>query len=69
MSDLKHRTPDQLRQLIGWCENKRCELREKRDANEATIALLQAENEKLGHSIHNIGQKESWARIWLARKT
>ena len=68
MSDLKHRTPEQLRSLIKWCEQKQAEHRADWAAKEDMVAALQAEIDEHRRTYHNIGQKAAWARIWLARK-
>ena len=68
MSDLKHHTPDELRNLIRWCEAKRAENDHLRKVKRAQIDLLEQEVAELGRKNNNIGQKEVWARIWLARK-
>lgn len=68
MSDLKHKTPAQLRSIIKWCENVTAKEEADRAAKLDMIAALQREVETHGRAIHNIGQKEVWARIWLARK-
>ena len=69
MSDLKHRSPDELRQLIKWCERKRAEHRSSREVKEAEIERLKLEISDHGQAMNNIGQKEVWARKYLADKT
>ena len=68
MSDLKHRTPEQLRSLIAWCERKQAEQRDNWTEKEEIVAILQAEIAEHRRTFHNVGQKAVWARIWLARK-
>lgn len=69
MSDLKYQTPEQLRSLISWCENARHNNEVLKQKKLRQIAQLQQEIYALGQKINNIGQKECWARIYLARKT
>lgn len=68
MSDLKYRSPEELRDIIRWCESKRTTADEQRKLKRALIVRLEQEAAELDQKIHNIGQKEAWARIWLARK-
>lgn len=68
MSDLKYRSPDELRGIIGWCEDKRATMNEQSKLKRALAVRLEEEARQLDHQSHNIGQKEAWARIWLARK-
>lgn len=68
MSDLKYKTPDELRGLIKWCEAAKKKHDEDRKSKLEQIERLHAEVSEHGKSIHNIGQKEAWARIHLARK-
>ena len=75
MSDLKHRTPEALRRTIQWCERTKAENDAKRADKLAQVADLEAEIEEirkevseLGRMNHNIGQKEVWARKYLAEK-
>lgn len=68
MSDLKHQTPAELRSLIKWCEHRRKEHEVAIDRKKAEAARITQELAEHGKSIHNIGQKEAWARIYLARK-
>lgn len=68
MSDLRHRTPEDLRKLIAWCERKRSEHDDERAHKRKLVERLEAEIAEHGKAINNIGQKEGWARTWLARK-
>ncbi len=68
MSDLKHRSVDELRSLVHWCERKRNENREGWEAKEAQIEALKEQISKHRMTYNNIGQKMTWARIYLARK-
>jgi predicted nucleic acid-binding Zn ribbon protein len=69
MSDLKHRSPEELRSLIKWCEEKRAEHDESRKLKGAKIEELQSEISNHGKMINSIGQKELSARTYLAEKT
>jgi len=69
MGDLKHKSPSELCSLISWCVKKRAEIDKRKGEVSKQIEALQAELCDLGRQSHNIGQKEAWARIWLARKT
>lgn len=69
MSDLRHRSPEELRSTIAWCEKTRKKNSEEMERIKQTIADLQADLKKLGHKTHNVGQIECWARIYLAQKT
>ena len=67
MGDLKHRSPEELRNLIRWCETKRAENERDREVKRDRVLKLEDEILAHGRMIHNIGQKEAWARIYLAR--
>ena len=76
MSDLKHMTVVQLREEIAsiskWRANKEVEatgmedraerLRKEADSEEAAATELRRRS-------HNMGQREAWARIFLAQKS
>lgn len=68
MSNLKHQTPQQLRSLIAWCESKRGEQDRLKQFFLEEVEKNRELAEKAGRNSHNIGQKEAWARIYLARK-
>lgn len=68
MSDLKHRSPDELRDLIRWCQSKRQTQAAQSKLKRTLAEKLLREAAELDRLDHNIGQKEAWARIWLARK-
>ena len=68
MSDLKHRSTDELRKLIYWCVKKRAEHRAEKERKTEILVQLQHEIDTHGKMDNNIGQKEAWARMWLARK-
>lgn len=69
MSDLKHKTPAELRAEITsisrWRASKEREATEK----EAQAASLLVEASQLRQRAHNMGQCEAWSRIYLAEKT
>ena len=67
VSNLKHQTPDQLRMLISWCVRVRDGHEASWKAKEAQIEELQQQIAEHRRLHHNIGQKECWARIYLAR--
>lgn len=69
MSDLTHKSADELRKLVSWCEQKRSDHRAEWESKEAEIERLKDEvaNHRRLHG--NIGQKMVWARIYLAKKT
>lgn len=68
MSDLKHQTPAQLRQTIAWCVKRRAEHVADKQRKTNALILLQAEIDQHGKLDHSIGQKEAWARYYLAQK-
>lgn len=76
MSDLKHKTPAELRDEIvsisKWRAGKEAEAvaREERAAHLRRQAdeEVAAANE-LRRRAHNMGQREAWARIYLAEKS
>lgn len=68
MSNLKHKTDDELRSLIAWCKRKREDLLADAARKEAEAEALVAEAARLRHDQHNIGQKEVWARYYLAQR-
>lgn len=68
MSDLKHRTADELRRVIRSSETYRASLQaswEKAEVEAAELLKLAADRRQ---KFHNAGQREVWARIYLARK-
>lgn len=68
MSDLKHRSVDDLRAIIRSCENKRAQHERSWKNKEVLIEQLRQEIAEHRKAYHNIGQREAWARIYLARK-
>ena len=68
MSDLKYKSADELRSIISWCEKKRNQNKETWELKELLADKLISEAKQLRATDNNIGQKEAWARIYLARK-
>lgn len=68
MSDLKHQTPEQLRSIIRWCSETRVRHREEKARKQDMIKQLEQEIDHHGMMDNNIGQKEVWARKYLAEK-
>jgi hypothetical protein len=68
VSSLKHQTDDQLKSLIAWCVKKRKEHDEMKKRKVEKIKLLEAEILEHSKLSNNIGQKEAWARTYLAQK-
>jgi len=69
MSNLKHQTPEELRKTLEWCkackdEHKAFWLYKEKQAHNLLEEVM--EHRRLWH---NIGQKEAWARKYLAEKT
>jgi prefoldin subunit 5 len=69
MSDLKHRSIEDLRAIVFSCSKRRAELEISWQDMERQIEDLKKEIAEKRHSYHNLGQREAWARIYLARKT
>lgn len=67
MSNLKHQTPEELRATIAWCVRVRAGHENSWKAKEAEAERLRAEAAEHRKTWHNIGQKEVWARLYLAR--
>lgn len=68
MSNLKYKSASELRDIISWCERKRQENQELWQLKEGLAEKLVNEARDLRVKYHNIGQKEAWARIYLAQK-
>ncbi len=75
MSDLKHMTPAELRKEIAGISNWRAKKEAEAKALEARAASLRqsADEEdraagELRRRAHNMGQREAWARTYLAQK-
>jgi hypothetical protein len=69
MSDLKHRTADELRQEIAGISRWRNQKMAEAVSKEKKAAELIAEAAMLRQRAHNMGQREAWARVYLAQKT
>lgn len=68
MSNLKHLTIPELRAVVRSCVAKRKYYEEEIAVFKAGIAQLQKKLEDMGKASHNIGQREAWARKYLAEK-
>ncbi len=68
MSDLKHMSVEQLRAEVRSLSSARIKLESRWMANGVEIERLHAENKDLRSKHHNLGQREAWARIYLAKK-
>lgn len=69
MSDLKHRSPAELSTIIIQSVKYRNGLEAQWTAKEAKIETLKAQIADLRKKHHNAGQREAWARLYLAQKT
>ena len=69
MSDLKHRSVDELREEIASSVRYRARLEHDWAGLEAHIERLKVDIDSLRRKYHNAGQREAWARIYLAQKT
>jgi hypothetical protein len=69
MSDLKHRSVDELREEIASSVRYRDRLEREWTGLEAHIERLKVDIASLRRKHHNAGQREAWARIYLAQKT
>ena len=69
MSDLKHMSADDLRAEILSLSKCRGKYEATWQAHEAAIRDLESRIAELRKKHHNLGQREAWARIYLARKT
>lgn len=68
MSDLKHQPPEELRRRIASVQRSKEKLRSQWEADEIEAARLLARAAKCRKKWHDLGQIETWARIYLARK-
>jgi hypothetical protein len=68
MSDLRYQTPDQLRFVIARSVAYRADQLAAAEMAEEQAAALLAAAAEYRKKYHNVGQRETWARIWLARK-
>lgn len=69
MSDLKHKTPAELRAEIASISKWRAAREAEACEKEAQAEALKREAAELRVRSHNMGQREAWARIYLAQKT
>ena len=75
MSDLRYRTPGELRDIIARGEAWQAAEFRKANALEAQASSMEAEAQRIRHQVaqkrrsaHNSGQRITWARIYLAQK-
>lgn len=67
MSDLKHMSKDELRNEIKRISSYRGDLKMQFLACEAEADRLLKRAGSLRKKHHDVGQREAWARIYLAR--
>ena len=67
MSNLKHMTPAQLRKEIAYLSFRRGELMQQAKDLEAQAEELQKEAAERRRKQGDLGQRECWARIYLAK--
>jgi len=68
-SDLKHKTPAELRDEIASMSKWRAQKEAEAAKLEQDAAAMVAEASSLRTRAHNLGQREAWARMYLAQKT
>lgn len=68
MSDLKHKSIEDLRGIVFSCSFRRKQLEKSWQAMERQIEDLKASIAEQRQQYHNLGQREAWARTYLARK-
>jgi hypothetical protein len=68
MSNLKHMSQDELRKEISSIAGRRSDLIFQAEALEAQAAEILRSAATKRRTSHNHGQREAWARIYLARK-
>lgn len=68
MSDLRYRTTDELRAVIRDTTAYRDRLSSEWQADEAEIERLKQRVARKRKTWHDLGQRETWARLYLARK-
>lgn len=68
MSDLKHMTVEQLRAEVRSLTSARARYARQWELMEEEIVELQGKIKDLRTKSHNLGQREAWARTYLARK-
>jgi len=69
VSDLKHMPVDALRAEVQSLSRYRSRLETEWLAAEKQIESIQKEIAAKRQKHHNAGQREAWARIYLAQKT
>lgn len=67
-SDLKHMSEGQLRQEVSRLSRRRADLLAEAMMLEDKAAELTERAGNNRRQYHNLGQRESWARTYLARK-
>ena len=66
---MKHKSVEDLRSLVRWCASTRAGIKRDWEEKEKEIERLKLEISDGRRRYGNIGEKERWARIHLARKT
>lgn len=69
MSNLKHLSVDELRGEVHRISTYRAKLECEAQINEEAARILVKSAGDLRVKAHNAGQREAWARIYLAQKT
>ncbi len=69
MSDLKHKSVEELRVIVASTVSYRAEQERLWQRKEADAAELVEEAKQHRKRWHDAGQREAWARIYLAQKT
>jgi predicted RNase H-like nuclease (RuvC/YqgF family) len=69
MSDLKHMSVDALRAEVSSLSRYRNRLESEWTAAEQQVETIQRDIAAKRQKYHNLGQRESWARIYLAQKS
>lgn len=69
MSDLKHMTLGELRQEISSISSWRARKEAEADDLDRRAEDMRKTASELRSRSHNMGQREAWARIYLAQKT
>lgn len=68
MSNLKHKSAEELRAIVWSTSRRRAELEKSWQAMERQIEDLKTLVAEQRKAYHNLGQREAWARTYLARK-
>lgn len=68
MSDLKHKSVEELRAIVWSTSRRRAELEKSWQSMERQVEDLQKTIAEQRKTYHNLGQREAWARTYLARK-